>query len=70
MSSWDWESFDEIIYHGLFRVTQPGPLHAPIKSFSLRRNEQLQLILETDTAEGATSNAKEVPSGILLNPVS
>jgi hypothetical protein len=63
MSSWDWESFDEIINHGLFKVTQPGPLRAPIKSFSVHRNERLELILETETAEGAMSTTKPVPSG-------
>jgi hypothetical protein len=63
MSSWDWESFDDIINHGRFTVTRPGPLRAPIKSFSLHRNEQLELILETETAEGATSSARPAPSG-------
>jgi hypothetical protein len=63
MSAWDWEPFDDIFNHGLFKITKPGPLRAPITNFTLRRDEQLELILQTETARSATSTAVDYPSG-------
>ena len=63
MSNWDSESFDAIINHGHFSIRQPGPLHIPIQSFVIRRNEKLELVLETHCPENAKSNAIEHPSG-------
>ena len=65
MNSWDWEPIDGILNHGLFKITEPGPLHAPITGFTLRRDEQLELILETKTAASATSAAVKYPSGTI-----
>ncbi|TYL89970.1 hypothetical protein FXB40_34135 [Bradyrhizobium rifense] len=62
MIGWEREPF-ELINEGLFRVTSPGPLHAPIDSFSIRRNEKLDLILETRAPADAQSSAPEIPSG-------
>jgi hypothetical protein len=59
---WEREPFD-LINEGLFRVTNPGPLHAPIHSFSIRRNEKLELILETRAPTDAKSSAPDLPSG-------
>ena len=63
MSSWASEAFGEIINHGHFSITEPGPLHAPIRSFSVRRDEKLHLILETHCDTDATSTAIERPAG-------
>ena len=63
MSAWDWEPFDDTFNRGLFKITRPGPLRAPITKFSLRRDDQLELILETETAGSATSTAVNYPSG-------
>jgi hypothetical protein len=43
---WQREAF-ELINEGHFRITDAGPLHAPINSFSIQRNQKLELILET-----------------------
>ena len=64
MSGWDWDSLD-IINYGHLQIVKPGPLRAPIKTFSLRRNDKLELILETRTAEDATSSAPQQPSGMV-----
>lgn len=53
----------ELLREGHFQVTEPGPLHAPILSFSIYRNEKLGLILETRTPTHARSNASNYPSG-------
>ena len=44
-------------------MTDPGPLRAPIIDFSLRRDEALDLILETRTVPDAKCTAPEYPSG-------
>jgi hypothetical protein len=41
----------------------PGPLHTPIQSFSIRRDEKLRLILETEVPPNATSAAVAHPPG-------
>ncbi|PZP08790.1 MAG: hypothetical protein DI607_12825, partial [Sphingomonas hengshuiensis] len=52
-----------ILNKGLFEITDPGSLHQPIRSFSIRRDEKLQLILETEAAPNATSAAIDQPRG-------
>ena len=41
---WDWknQSIALINEHG-FRVSDPGPLHAPVDSFQIRRDKDLGL---------------------------
>ena len=63
MTGWDHEFAIPFINDGLFHVTDPGPLRAPILDFSLRRDEALHLILETKTAPDARTTAPEHPSG-------
>ena len=54
-----------ILNKGFFEITDPGPLHQPIRSFSIRRDEDLHLILETEAAPNATSMAIHQPPGTL-----
>ena len=63
MTGWDHEFAVPFINDGLFHVTDPGPLRAPILDFSIRRNEKLDLILETRTVPEAKSTGLERPSG-------
>lgn len=63
MTGWDHEFALPFINEGHFHVSDPGPLRAPVIDFSLRRDEALDLILETRTAAGAKSTAVEQPSG-------
>jgi hypothetical protein len=65
MRSWKSESFHDLINQGHFGITDSGPLYTPIKSFSIRRNEHLRLILETHCPEDAKSTAVEYPSGTI-----
>ncbi|MBE7619937.1 hypothetical protein GL297_09920 [Komagataeibacter sp. FXV2] len=52
-----------ILNTGLFEIIDPGPLHQPIRRFSIRRDEKLHLILETEAAPNATSAAIDQPRG-------
>ena len=63
MTGWDHEFAVPFINEGHFRVADPGPLRAPVLDFKLRRDEALDLILETRTAPDAKSTAAEHPSG-------
>src|ERR1051326_1475665 len=63
MTAWDHEFAVPFINEGHFRVTDPGPLRAPILGFTVRRGNALDLILETRIATGATSTDPERPSG-------
>jgi hypothetical protein len=56
MAFWDREPFHGIIDEGRFSFTDTGPLHSPIKSFTLRRTEKLQLRLETLCGREAVAN--------------
>ena len=63
MTGWDHEFAVPFINEGQFHVTDPGPLRSPIVGFSLRRDEALDLILETRIASEAKSAAPEQPNG-------
>ncbi|HQT90021.1 MAG TPA: hypothetical protein PK677_16020 [Acidiphilium sp.] len=52
-----------VLNGGHFTVVEPGPLYTPIQSFSIRRDEKLRLILETEVAPNATSAAIDHPPG-------
>jgi hypothetical protein len=58
------ESLD-LLNHGHFQVTDPGPLHAPVRRFSIRRDDKLTLILETEVAADAKSAAVAQPPGLV-----
>ena len=52
-----------ILNKGLFEITDPGPLHQPIRSFSIRRDDNLRLVLEAEADPTATLSAIEQPPG-------
>jgi hypothetical protein len=63
MNAWTWEIFEDAINSVPCVVTNPGPLRAPIKNLSIRRNEERELILET-TGPGETRGSwKPYPAG-------
>ena len=63
---WDWKDQNiEMLNEAGFKVSDPGPLHAPVLSFRIRRDEHLKIVLETETALDAKSIAEKIPSGTL-----
>ena len=63
---WDWENQSiALINEQGFRVSDPGPLHAPVDSFKIRRDKKLGLVIETETALDAKSTAEKILSGTL-----
>jgi len=63
MFSWQWECFEGLLNNTSFAVVDAGPLRVPIRSFSVTRNEKLELIMETRADHNATSNATVYPPG-------
>jgi hypothetical protein len=69
MANWHWESFEEIVTPEMFVVTNPGPLDSPIKSFSIRREKDLDLVLETTVIGPVTKSSIPVrPAGTVWQP--
>jgi hypothetical protein len=63
---WDWKDQNiEMLNEAGFKLSDPGPLHAPILGFKIRRDEHLEIVLETETALDAKSIAEKIPSGTL-----
>ena len=63
---WDWKDQNtEMLNEAGFKVSDPGPLHAPVDSFKIRRDKKLGLVIETETALDAKSIAVKIPSGTL-----
>lgn len=60
----DWKNQSiGLLNEGNFRLVEPGPLHAPINRFSIRRDENLTFWLETEAALDPRSTARPHPSG-------
>jgi len=64
MSTLAEESLD-LLNQGGFEVTDPGPLHAPIGRFSIRRDDKLTLVLETEIPSSARSTDIAPPPGLV-----
>jgi hypothetical protein len=55
MFNWEWESFERLLNGNSFTIVDVGPLRAPIRSFSIIRDEKLELTMETRADQNATS---------------
>jgi hypothetical protein len=64
MFDWKNQSIDLLNEVG-FIVSDPGPLRAPVRKFKIRRDENLDVLIETEAALDATSAAPNHPSGTL-----
>jgi hypothetical protein len=56
MLDWKNQSVDLLNELG-FRICDPGPLRAPIHTFKIRRDENLDLLIETEAPVNAKSTA-------------
>ncbi|MFZ2405325.1 MAG: hypothetical protein WAW41_09330, partial [Methylobacter sp.] len=63
MSYWDWEFFEAEVTSDIFVVTDYGPLFGPVTDFKIVRNEALDLILETTSANDSTCSTVELLAG-------
>jgi hypothetical protein len=62
----DWKNHSiDLINELKFKIADPGPLHAPVHKFKIRRDEKLDLLIETEAAIDAKSSAQNHPSGTI-----
>jgi hypothetical protein len=64
MTAWQWESFESYVNSREFEVANAGPLLSPIRTFTITRNDKLDLILETIVVGNPQSGSAPVhPAG-------
>lgn len=63
MNTWQWECFDEVVTADRFGVTNAGPLIAPVRGFSVARDDKMRLVLETLAPGDARGAMVEHPAG-------
>src|SRR5581483_742642 len=57
METWQWECFEDLVKNDVVEIVEPGPLRVPIRSFTLKRNRKLQIVLATIAEPNATTQA-------------
>lgn len=61
----NWEVFEEVMHDSAFQVVDSGPLCGPVTECKLKRNSDLQLVLETTSAtNGLGGTPKHVPGTV------
>lgn len=55
------ESFESFLNSGLFKLSDWGPLHGPVNSFELKRDEKHRLILVAHSAGTSQRDSKQFP---------
>lgn len=65
MFSWQWESFKEIITTYAPVVDDHGPLAGPIHRFTIRRDAELRLCMETEATGSAIEPKSHHPTGTI-----
>jgi len=63
MSPWEWETFASLLNNRTFIISDLGPLRGPLRSFTVRRDEKLHIILETKAEQNARSSVRDHPLG-------
>jgi hypothetical protein len=65
MTAWRWEFFEDLVNEGACLVTNAGPLRTPIKSLSIKRNEERELVLTTTAAVDAHRSTNLYRAGVV-----
>jgi hypothetical protein len=63
MLNWEWENFEDIIGSHQAVIDDPGPLKHPIRSFVIKRNSDLGLVMETRAPQNAAAGMESPPAG-------
>jgi hypothetical protein len=63
MNATSWECIDEVLTSKMYEITDYGPLHGPIRSFSITRDADLQLVLESISDGASVSSSPIYPAG-------
>ena len=63
MDCWDWEFFETGVTSDHFVVADHGPLFGPVTGFTIARDENLNLILQTTSGSDSTTSLIDHPAG-------
>ena len=67
LTNWEWECFEKWVNKEFFVVTDFGPLAGSVSEFSIRRDENLNLILNT-TSINAPKQTSRISPGTVWTP--
>ena len=67
LNNWEWECFEKWVIKESFVVTDFGPLAGSVSEFSIRRDENLNIILDT-TSINAPKQTSHIPPGTVWIP--
>lgn len=69
MAYWKREPFKDFLDHGHFSVVEAGPLYTPINAWKVKRDDKLNLIVETigdeETEDNFHLDRADIPAGTL-----
>ena len=60
------ETFETILNEGMFFIKDAGPLHGPVKGFSIRRDETGEITLDTTTVGSQLPSSADHPPGTIF----
>ena len=63
MFDWEWEIFCSFLKEGNFKVCESSYLSLPVKNFLAKRDEDLNIIIETDCEENVKMASTLLPKG-------
>ena len=66
LNNWEWECFEKFIKNESFYVTDSGPLAGSVTEFSIRRDQDLNLILATTSLNPQEQTAKFPPETVFI----
>ena len=63
---WEWECFEKWVTKEIFVVTDFGPLEGSVSEFSIRRDENLNLILDTTSINAPKKTSRISPGTVWI----
>jgi hypothetical protein len=63
MSPWEWEDLEGFFNSRIFKVADAGPLLSPIHSFTIARDDDRQLVLESVVPRDVSNDCSQYPPG-------
>ena len=69
MAVWQWEIFDSFLNEGHFSLTKAGPLYSPVNKFTLKRDEDLKIFIDTVCDYDATTGSVNYPPGTVRSNI-
>ncbi|MGO9016175.1 MAG: hypothetical protein ACLQF0_14495 [Dissulfurispiraceae bacterium] len=69
MVVWKWEIFDSFLNEGLFSLTKAGSLYSPVNKFTIKRDEDLNIFIDTVSNHDTTTCSVNYPPGTVRSNI-